>query len=48
MFDMRNLKKLGTIGKLAPEAMSSFQAFEKALRQPIALFVLLPSLWLLF
>jgi AhpD family alkylhydroperoxidase len=30
MFDMQNLKKLGTIGKLAPEAMASFQAFDKA------------------
>jgi AhpD family alkylhydroperoxidase len=30
MYDMANLKKLGTIGKAAPEAMSGFQAFDKA------------------
>lgn len=30
MFDMQNLKKLGTLGKLAPEAMAGFQALDKA------------------
>jgi AhpD family alkylhydroperoxidase len=30
MYDMQNLKKLGTLGKLAPDAMAAFQAFDKA------------------
>jgi AhpD family alkylhydroperoxidase len=30
MYDMQNLKKLGTLGTLAPDAMAAFQAFDKA------------------
>lgn len=30
MYDMQNIKKLGTLGKLAPEAMAAFGAFDKA------------------
>lgn len=29
MYDMSNLKKLGTLGKKAENAMSAFQAFDK-------------------
>lgn len=30
MYSMSNISKLGTIGKLAPEAMSAFRAYDKA------------------
>jgi AhpD family alkylhydroperoxidase len=30
MYDLHNLKKMGTLGKLAPETMAAFQGFEKA------------------
>jgi AhpD family alkylhydroperoxidase len=30
MFDMSHLKRLGPMGKLAPEAMAGFQALDKA------------------
>lgn len=30
MYDMNNLKKLGTLGKNAPEAMKAFQALDEA------------------
>jgi AhpD family alkylhydroperoxidase len=30
MFDMAHLKRLGPMGKLAPEAMAGFQALDKA------------------
>lgn len=30
MYDMQNIRKLGTLGKLAPEAMEAFKAFDQA------------------
>lgn len=30
MFDMTNLKRIGPMGQLAPDAMAKFQAFDKA------------------
>jgi AhpD family alkylhydroperoxidase len=30
MYDMKNMKKLGTLGKSAPKAMEAFWAFDKA------------------
>jgi AhpD family alkylhydroperoxidase len=30
MYDMKNMKKLGTLGKNAPKAMEAFWAFDKA------------------
>lgn len=30
MYDMNNIKKLGKLGELAPEAMKAFGAFDKA------------------
>ena len=30
MFDMTNLKRIGTYGKLAPEAMAGFKTFDQA------------------
>ena len=30
MYDMKNVKKLGALGELAPDAMKAFAAFDKA------------------